>query len=77
MKMKIREPLEGEDERNIDSFNDILKRMDDTVKYTDNMIESMESVITMDKTSINLEPTHIISFLKKWKNRSIVIFQIL
>ena len=63
--MKIREPLEGEDERDIDSFNDVLKRLEDTLTYTDNMIDSMESVITMDKESMKLESKHIIGFLKK------------
>ena len=63
--MKIREPLEGEDERDIDSFNDVLKRLEDTLTYTGNMIDSMESVITMDQESMKLESKHIIGFLKK------------
>ena len=65
MKMKIRESLEGENEKNIDSFKDVLKRLEDTLAYTNNIIESMESVITMDQGSLRLEPKHIISFLKK------------
>jgi signal transduction histidine kinase len=65
IKMKIRESLQGENEKNIDSFKDVLKRLEDTLAYTNNMIESMESVITMDQGSLKLIPKHMISFLKK------------